>query len=180
MLRFMGLQRVGHDWVTELNWTSWQKTSSSSVGVSIKLLQWHYEMAAGFPLSNPRKRKQKLQLLFILSLISQVLLFLQYPIGHILALFSVWGDYTGHEYQKLGILVSHFRGWLPQLTSWYSLLPGPPHETFWTSSQHGDKVSRERRCSATKVQQMADSTMVGSVWGYVFRNWYNSISSLFY
>ena len=24
VLRFMGLQRVGHDWVTELNWTDWE------------------------------------------------------------------------------------------------------------------------------------------------------------
>ena len=25
MLRFMGLQRVGHDWATELNWTEYKK-----------------------------------------------------------------------------------------------------------------------------------------------------------
>ena len=25
VLRFMGLQRVGHDWATELNWTDWSK-----------------------------------------------------------------------------------------------------------------------------------------------------------
>ena len=32
MLRFMGLQRVGHDWVTELNWTDvsiWRKDRDS-------------------------------------------------------------------------------------------------------------------------------------------------------
>ena len=28
VLWLMGLQRVGHDWVTELNWTEWQMTSS--------------------------------------------------------------------------------------------------------------------------------------------------------
>ena len=26
MLQFMGLQRVGHDWATELNWTEWKKS----------------------------------------------------------------------------------------------------------------------------------------------------------
>ena len=28
MLRFMGLQRVGHNWATELNWTDWRKKCS--------------------------------------------------------------------------------------------------------------------------------------------------------
>ena len=28
MLRFMGLQRVGHDWATELNWTMWSSKST--------------------------------------------------------------------------------------------------------------------------------------------------------
>ena len=27
MLRFMGSQRVGHDWATELNWTEWKRWS---------------------------------------------------------------------------------------------------------------------------------------------------------
>ena len=27
MLRFMGLQRVGHNWVTKLNWTKWMSLS---------------------------------------------------------------------------------------------------------------------------------------------------------
>ena len=30
MLWFMGLQRVGHDWATELNWTEWRKSAYSS------------------------------------------------------------------------------------------------------------------------------------------------------
>ena len=29
MLQFMGLQRVGHDWVTELNWTKWEMKTFS-------------------------------------------------------------------------------------------------------------------------------------------------------
>ena len=28
MLQFIGLQRVGHDWGTELNWTEWEKKNN--------------------------------------------------------------------------------------------------------------------------------------------------------
>ena len=31
MLRFMGLQRVGHDWVMELNWTEWEDSGKTQV-----------------------------------------------------------------------------------------------------------------------------------------------------
>ena len=35
VLRFMGLQRVGHDWATELNWTeAWKDDNSSFVLLS--------------------------------------------------------------------------------------------------------------------------------------------------
>ena len=34
VLRFMGLQRVGHDWATKLNWTEW-------VMLSNHLILWH-------------------------------------------------------------------------------------------------------------------------------------------
>lgn len=125
------------------------------------------------------RAKQKLQWLFILSLRSHILLFLQYPIGHTVQLYLVWEGTARSWYQKAGIIAGHFRGWLPQLTHWHCLLPGLPHKTIWASSQHGEKVSRERKCKATTIQEVASGTMVGSVRGYVFRNWYNIISTLF-
>ena len=32
VLQFMGSERVGHDWATELNWTEWEGYSSNSEG----------------------------------------------------------------------------------------------------------------------------------------------------
>ena len=36
VLRLMGLQRVGHDWVTELNWTDWMDWVGRSKNVLVK------------------------------------------------------------------------------------------------------------------------------------------------
>ena len=35
MLRFMGLQRIGHDWVTELNWTDFHESASQLKSIMI-------------------------------------------------------------------------------------------------------------------------------------------------
>ena len=37
MLRFMGSQRVRHDWATELNWTEWKLTNALHLNQSIKI-----------------------------------------------------------------------------------------------------------------------------------------------
>ena len=40
MLRFMGSQRVGHDWVTELNWTEVISASEAIIPIA-SVLKWH-------------------------------------------------------------------------------------------------------------------------------------------
>ena len=40
MLRFMGSQRVGHDWVTELNWTDWRKIPVAYCMCNWSLQRW--------------------------------------------------------------------------------------------------------------------------------------------
>ena len=46
VLRFMGLQRVGQDWATELNWTEWSfKVRDNKNWINLKLLlDWSYEI----------------------------------------------------------------------------------------------------------------------------------------
>ena len=52
MLQFMGLQRVGHDWATELNWTSiWQQ--------SWKTQQWPQDWKKSVFIPNPKKSNAK-------------------------------------------------------------------------------------------------------------------------
>ena len=43
-LWFMGLQRVGHDWATELNWTDsyWQRMGSFKLRSQIRLIMWFF------------------------------------------------------------------------------------------------------------------------------------------
>ena len=43
VLRFMGSQRVGHDWVTELNWTE-TLSSIPLAFIQIKLIQWDFTL----------------------------------------------------------------------------------------------------------------------------------------
>ena len=41
VLRFMGSQRVGHDWVTELNWTNeWNNVTNGSSKILRILIEW--------------------------------------------------------------------------------------------------------------------------------------------
>ena len=60
VLRFTGLQRVGHDWATELNWTEWYVKHTSShlilqnthiIITQILLSQFIYFAAPGFSYS---------------------------------------------------------------------------------------------------------------------------------
>ena len=52
-LRFMGSQRVGHHWATELNWTDGNDRLMKNPGSSNsrRLLQWHRDLAALLDLS---------------------------------------------------------------------------------------------------------------------------------
>lgn len=59
--------------------------------LSTELLLWPIKWQLSFPWVIQARAKQKLQWLFILSLRSHILLFLQYPIGHTVQLYLVWG-----------------------------------------------------------------------------------------
>ena len=51
MLRFIGLQRVGHDWATELNWTEMELTNFNNK-INKKVT------AQLFPISNQGKERR--------------------------------------------------------------------------------------------------------------------------
>ena len=53
VLQFMGLQRVGHDWATELNWTEPSHSYSKGEGRISLVVQWLRHQAIRFQLIRP-------------------------------------------------------------------------------------------------------------------------------
>ena len=60
VLRFMGLQRVGHDWVTdwtELNWLNWTERNNHKLWTVYMLLQYSEQTKTlGIKLRSPRRK----------------------------------------------------------------------------------------------------------------------------
>lgn len=86
--------------------------------LSMGLLDYPHNMADGFFQSEWSKREQdRSSKVFYDPALEVTWLFLQYPIHftslHRSALFSVWGNTQGCEYQEAEITAGHLGDWLP-------------------------------------------------------------------
>ena len=116
MLQSMGLQRVGHDSVTELNWKvealssplwrilwlrpaacSWALWPSAHTGTAVELARWPLCAAGSTPAPDGWTR-----------LGSKTVWFLQNTSGHC----HSWEDITGYQEQRRG------GAWMPLNTEW--------------------------------------------------------------